>query len=186
MKIILASNSPRRKQLFAGLDLPFEVRIIDGIDESYPKDLPAEQVAEAIACSKASFYEPANDEIILTADTTVVIEDTVLGKPANREEAIEMLRMLSGKTHRVITGVCLKSVCKQKNFSVISEVTFKDLLDSEIFYYVDRYKPFDKAGAYGIQEWIGFIGVSKLNGSYFNVMGLPVQRIYEELHAAFL
>ncbi len=166
--------------------MPFEVRIIDGIDESYPKDLPAEQVAEAIACSKASFYEPANDEIILTADTTVVIEDTVLGKPANREEAIEMLRMLSGKTHRVITGVCLKSVCKQKNFSVISEVTFKDLLDSEIFYYVDRYKPFDKAGAYGIQEWIGFIGVSKLNGSYFNVMGLPVQRIYEELHAAFI
>ncbi len=181
MPLILSSNSPRRKELLAGLDIPFEVRVIEDIDESYPDTLPAGEIAEYIAQKKAAAYEVGNDEVLITADTIVVLDDQILGKPANAEEAKQMLRSLSGKTHHVITGVCLKSCDKQRHFSVISEVTFKTLAEEEISYYVETYKPFDKAGAYGIQEWIGYIGVTGLSGSYFNVMGLPVQRIYEEL-----
>ena len=181
MPLILSSNSPRRKELLAGLDIPFEVRVIEDIDESYPDTLPTGEIAEYIAQKKAAAYEVGNDEVLITADTIVVLDDQILGKPADAEEAKQMLRSLSGKTHHVITGVCLKSRDQQHHFSVISEVTFKTLAEEEINYYVENYKPFDKAGAYGIQEWIGYIGVTGLSGSYFNVMGLPVQRIYEEL-----
>ena len=181
MPLILSSNSPRRKELLAGLDIPFEVRVIEDIDESYPDTLPTGEIAEYIAQKKAAAYEVGNDEVLITADTIVVLDDQILGKPADAEEAKQMLHSLSGKTHHVITGVCLKSRDQQHHFSVISEVTFKTLAEEEISYYVENYKPFDKAGAYGIQEWIGYIGVTGLSGSYFNVMGLPVQRIYEEL-----
>ncbi|MCR5131224.1 MAG: Maf-like protein [Prevotella sp.] len=185
MKLILSSNSPRRRELLAGLDIPFEVRVLKGIDESYPDSLPPEETAVFIAREKSEAYEVAEDEVLITADTIVVVDNNILGKPANADEAKEMLRMLSGKSHHVITGVCLKGYDKQSCFSVISEVTFKELSDSEIDYYVTHYKPFDKAGAYGIQEWIGYIGVTSLSGSYFNVMGFPVQRIYEELKNTF-
>ena len=182
-KIILASNSPRRKELLAGLDVQFEVRIIPGIDESYPDILPTMEIAEYIAQKKAKAYREtmADDELIITADTIVVLDDKVLGKPKDAEEARCMLHALSGKTHQVVTGVVLTTKELQKHFSVVSNVTFKTLSDNEIDYYVDTYKPMDKAGAYGIQEWIGYVGVTRLEGSYFNVMGLPVQRIYEAM-----
>lgn len=204
-KIILASNSPRRKELLAGLDLPFEVKVIQGIDESYPASLDAYQVAEYISRKKAEAYRPLLDGtnassedsadaqlLILTADTVVIApteneqndqegKGVILGKPRDAEDAHRMLRMLSGKTHHVVTGVCLTTGQAQRQFSVVTEVTFKPLSDEEIDYYIEHYKPFDKAGAYGIQEWIGYIGCTGLKGSYFNVMGLPVQRIYEEL-----
>ena len=182
-KIILASNSPRRKELLAGLDVQFEVRIIPGIDESYPDTLPTMEIAEYIAQKKAKAYREtmADDELIITADTIVVLDDKVLGKPKDAEEARCMLHALSGKTHQVVTGVVLTTKELQKHFSVVSNVTFKTLSDNEIDYYVDTYKPMDKAGAYGIQEWIGYVGVTRLEGSYFNVMGLPVQRIYEAM-----
>lgn len=182
-KIILASNSPRRKELLAGLDVQFEVRIIKGIDESYPATLPTKEIAGYIALKKAAAYREtmANDELVITADTIVVLGDEVLGKPKDAADARRMLHELSGKTHQVITGVVLTTKEQQKHFSVVSNVTFKELSDSEIDYYVDTYKPMDKAGAYGIQEWIGYVGVTRLEGSYFNVMGLPVQRIYEAM-----
>ena len=184
-KLILASNSPRRKELLAGLDIPFEVHVLQGVDESYPKSLPSEQVAEFIATQKAKAYEVNPDEIVITADTVVVVDDEILGKPADEEDAKDMLRKISGKSHHVITGVCLKGYDKQKSFSVDTEVTFKVLQDSEIDYYIKHYRPFDKAGAYGIQEWIGYIGVTSIQGSYFNVVGLPVQRIYNDLSRNF-
>lgn len=183
--IILASNSPRRKELLAGLDIPFEVRVLDDIDESYPHDLPTKEIAGYISKKKADAYQQtmAADELIITADTIVVLGQEVMGKPKDAAEAHRMLRELSGKTHQVITGVCLTTKERQTCFSVETDVTFKDLTDEEIHYYVEHYRPFDKAGAYGIQEWIGYIGVTGMNGSYFNVMGLPVQRIYEALKA---
>ena len=180
-KLILSSNSPRRKELLVGLDIPFEVKVLSGIDESYPEGLGVEEIPQYIAMEKAAAYDIAEDEIVITADTVVVLGDTILGKPVDENDAKNMLRALSGNTHRVVTGVCITSADKQRKFSVVSEVTFKVLLESEIDYYVNRYRPFDKAGAYGIQEWIGYVGVTSLKGSYFNVMGLPVQRIYEEL-----
>ena len=208
-KIILASNSPRRRELLAGLDIPFEVKVIKGIDESYPESLDAYEVAEYISSKKAEAYRSLLDEepsekaseeqgedaaqtLILTADTVVIAptadeqndqegKGVILGKPKDEEDAVRMLRMLSGKTHHVVTGVCLTTRSQQRHFSVTTEVTFKQLSDAEIRYYISHYKPFDKAGAYGIQEWIGYIGCTGLKGSYFNVMGLPVQRIYEEI-----
>ena len=182
-KVILASNSPRRKELLAGIDVKFEVRVIQDIDESYPSDLPTKNIAEYISHKKAAVYQQqmAPDELIITADTIVVLGDEVMGKPHDEADARRMLRELSGQTHQVITGVTLTTIQKQISFSVETDVTFKALSDSEIGYYVSHYKPFDKAGAYGIQEWIGHIGVTGLQGSYFNVMGLPVQRIYEAL-----
>ncbi len=194
-KIILASNSPRRKELLAGLDMPFEVKVLKGIDESYPSTLSPNETAQYIAAKKADAYRGllADGILILTADTVVIAptEDEqndkegrgiILGKPKDAEDAKRMLRMLSGKTHHVVTGVCLTTVKEQHQFSVTTEVTFKSLSEEEIEYYVSKYKPFDKAGAYGIQEWIGYIGCTGLKGSYYNVMGLPVQRIYEELN----
>ena len=199
-KIILASNSPRRRELLAGLDVNFEVKVLNGIDESYPDDLDAYQVAEFIAQKKAEAYRSllneeessAEENLILTADTVVIApaaneqndqegKGIILGKPKTADDAVRMLRMLSGKTHHVVTGVCLATKEEQRHFSVTTEVSFKELTDWEINYYISHYKPFDKAGAYGIQEWIGYIGCTGLNGSYFNVMGLPVQRIYEEM-----
>ena len=199
-KIILASNSPRRRELLAGLDVNFEVKVLNGIDESYPDDLDAYQVAEFIAQKKAEAYRSllneeessAEENLILTADTVVIApaaneqndqegKGIILGKPKTADDAVRMLRILSGKTHHVVTGVCLTTKEEQRHFSVTTEVSFKELTDWEINYYISHYKPFDKAGAYGIQEWIGYIGCTGLNGSYFNVMGLPVQRIYEEM-----
>ena len=182
-KLILASNSPRRKELLAGLDVQFEVRVLQGIDEGYPATLPTAEIAEYIAQKKAAAYREtiAADELVITADTIVVLDDEVLGKPKDAADARRMLRELSGRTHQVITGVVLTTRERQEHFSVVSDVTFKQLTDSEIDYYVDTYRPMDKAGAYGIQEWIGYVGVTRLEGSYFNVMGLPVQRIYEAL-----
>ncbi len=182
-RIILASNSPRRRELLSGLGISYEVRTLPGIDESYPADLPVEQIAEYIAAEKAAAYQRqmASGELIITADTIVVVAGEVMGKPHDADDARRMLRKLSNCTHQVITGVCLTTVEKQRRFSVITDVTFKALTDDEIDYYITNYRPFDKAGAYGIQEWIGYIGVTGLHGSYFNVMGLPVQRIYMEL-----
>lgn len=230
-KIILASNSPRRKELLAGLDIPFEVKVLKGIDESYPDTISAYETAQYIAAKKAEAYrslllgktasaetesgdslsgnsssdnsssdnsssDNSSSEVspllILTADTVVIAptaneqndlegRGVILGKPKDAEDAKRMLRMLSGKTHHVVTGVCLTTSTAQRQFSVTTEVTFKSLSDEEISYYIEHYKPFDKAGAYGIQEWIGYIGCTGLKGSYYNVMGLPVQRIYEEL-----
>ena len=184
-KIILCSNSPRRRELIAGLDIPYEIKVIGGIDESYPDDLDVMKVAEYVACKKAAAYTASDDEIVLTADTIVVVDGKILGKPHDKEDAKQMLRTISGKTHHVVTGVCLKSSAKQSQFSVVSEVTFKWLKEREIDYYVDKYSPLDKAGAYGIQEWIGYVGVTSIRGSYYNVMGLPVQRIYEELTSMY-
>lgn len=182
-KIILASNSPRRRELLAGIDVPFEIRVIDGIDESYPDTLPTKDIAEYISKKKAAAYREtmAVDELVITADTIVVLGSQVMGKPHDADEACYMLRQLSGQTHQVITGVTLTTKDRQMSFSVETDVTFKTLSDEEIDYYVIHYCPFDKAGAYGIQEWIGHIGVTGMSGSYFNVMGLPVQRIYEAL-----
>ena len=182
-QIVLASNSPRRRELLAGLGFPFEVRVLEGIDESYPHDLPVSEVALYIAGKKAEAYRQAitDDELIITADTVVIVGDEILGKPVDEADAVRMLRELSGRTHQVTTGVCLLSSDQESRFAVTTDVTFKTLTDEEIQYYVSHYKPFDKAGAYGIQEWIGYIGVTGLHGSYYNVMGLPVQRIYSEL-----
>ena len=183
LHLILASNSPRRRELLAGLGLDFEVRVIKDIDETYPLDLPVEQIPVYISSQKAKAYQESirDDELVITADTVVIVGKNVLGKPHNREEACDMLRMISGRTHQVITGVCLTSNEIHRSLSVSTDVTFKSLAEQEIEYYVDQYKPYDKAGAYGIQEWIGYIGVTSLHGSYFNVMGLPVQRIWQEL-----
>ena len=198
-KIILASNSPRRRELLAGLDVNFEVKVLRGIEESYPEDLDAYDVAEFIAQKKADAYrslldgdEASDDLLILTADTVVIApaadeqndqegKGIILGKPQNADDAVRMLKMLSGKTHHVVTGVCLTTKKEQRKFSVCTEVSFKEFEEWEINYYITHYKPFDKAGAYGIQEWIGYIGCTGLKGSYFNVMGLPVQRIYAEM-----
>lgn len=182
-KIILASNSPRRKELLAGLDLQFEVRVLQDIDESYPHDLPTLKIAEFISKKKADAYVEtmADDELVITADTVVILGDKVMGKPHDEADAKRMLGELSGRTHQVATGVTLSTKERQMSFSVVTDVTFKQLSADEIDYYVRTYHPMDKAGAYGIQEWIGYIGVTALKGSYFNVMGLPVQRIYEAL-----
>ncbi|MCI7311033.1 MAG: Maf-like protein [Prevotella sp.] len=186
-KLILSSNSPRRKELLAGLGLPFDVRLIDDIDESFPQDLNPLEVAAFISQKKAAAYKRTlhSQEVIITADTVVLCSGQILGKPRNEEDAHRMLRMLSGKVHQVVTGVTILSTEKEKTFSVVTDVTFKELTDEEITYYIHTYQPFDKAGAYGIQEWIGYVGVTQLQGSYFNVMGLPVQRIYEELKSYF-
>jgi len=181
--IVLASNSPRRKELLGGLGIDFEVRVLPDIEENYPDTLPVSEIAEYIACEKAAAYQQVMNvnDLVITADTVVVVDSEVLGKPHDVDDARSMLRKISGRSHQVITGVCLTTSKGQRRFSVVTNVTFKQLTDEEINYYIFTYKPFDKAGAYGIQEWIGYIGVTGLEGSYFNVMGLPIQRIYTEL-----
>ena len=182
-KIILASGSPRRKELLAGLGYDFDIRLLPGIDESYPDGLSGEEIAQHIARGKSAPYRDtmADDELIITADTIVYLDGQVLGKPKDEQDACQMLRNLSGKTHQVITGVTILTKTREKTFASVSQVTFANLTDEEIQHYVSHYHPTDKAGAYGIQEWIGFVGVTRIEGSYFNVMGLPVQRLYTEL-----
>jgi septum formation protein maf len=182
--IILASNSPRRKELLRGFDIAFDVRVQPDIAETYPESAAPADVAGYISREKANAYKDTitEHELIITADTVVIVGNKILGKPANNDEAKEMLRKISGRKHQVVTGVCLTTTEKQHCFSVSTDVTFKNLTEKEIEYYVETYSPLDKAGAYGIQEWIGYVGVTALEGSYFNVMGLPVQRIWEELN----
>ena len=183
-RIVLASNSPRRRELLAGLGIDFEVRVLPDIDESYPEGkLATADIPRYIAEKKAEAYldRMGSDELIITADTVVIVGDEVLGKPADGDEARVMLGKISGRTHQVVTGVCIVTCGRRKSFSVSTDVTFKVLTDEETDYYISEYRPFDKAGAYGIKEWIGYVGVTGLEGSYFNVMGLPVQRIYSEL-----
>lgn len=182
--IILASNSPRRRELLRGLDIAFDVRVQPDIAEDYPADTAPADVAGYISCEKADAYKDtiAENELVITADTVVIVENEILGKPHDDAEAKEMLHKISGRKHQVVTGVCLTTTEKQRCFSVSTDVTFKNLKEEEIDYYIETYSPLDKAGAYGIQEWIGYIGVTALEGSYFNVMGLPVQRIWEELN----
>ena len=185
--IVLGSNSPRRRELLAGLGFPFEVSVLPGVSEDYPASLPLMEIAAYIAREKAGAYRARLDEetLLITADTVVICGDEVLGKPRDAADAFRMLQLLSGRTHQVVTGVCLTTASRQRAFSVVTDVTFKQLSEEEIRYYVQTFRPFDKAGAYGIQEWIGYIGVTGLSGSYYNVMGLPVQRIYEELCTQF-
>ena len=182
-KIILASNSPRRKELLSGLGVDYEVKTLPDVDESYPDGLSGEEIAKHIARGKAEAYRSLiqADELVITADTIVWLDGTVMGKPKDEEEAKDMLMRLSGKTHQVITGVCLTTASMQKTFATVTDVIFATLTDEEVDYYVTRYQPMDKAGSYGVQEWIGFVGVENLSGSYFNVMGLPIQRLYTEL-----
>lgn len=181
--IILASNSPRRKELLSGLEFNYEIKILPDIDESFPTNLRGEDIAKYIAKEKADAYKDniKEDTLLITADTIVLLGDKVYGKPKGENEAKQMLHELSGNTHKVVTGVCITTKLKQHVFSVSSEVRFAQLEDEEIDHYVSKYKPFDKAGAYGIQEWIGYIAVEYISGSYFNIMGLPVQRLYQEL-----
>lgn len=180
--IILASSSPRRISLMRDTGFKFEIRNIS-VDEEYPSDLKATDVAIYLACKKSDYFkEVLNDELIITADTTVCLDGEIIGKPKDREDAVNILKKLSGNKHSVITGVCLKMKDKVISFSECTYVYFKDLNDEEINYYVDNFKPYDKAGAYGIQEWIGYIGVEKIEGSFFNVMGLPIHRLYNEIN----
>lgn len=189
--VVLASNSPRRKELLSGLGVNFSVKTLPDVDESFPDTLKGEEIPLFIARKKADAYkvlfssvtsnEVEEPLLIITADTIVWLEDEVLGKPANATEARAMLSKLSGKKHQVITGVCLTTASWQKSFAAVSEVQFSSLTEEEMDYYIQNYCPYDKAGAYGVQEWIGFIGVESIQGSYFNVMGLPIQRLYREL-----
>jgi septum formation protein len=182
-KVILASNSPRRKELLAGLGVDYEVRTLPDVDESYPETLQGADIPLYIAKEKADAYvammQPG--ELMITADTIVWLDGKVLGKPWDREDALQMLRTMSGRTHEVFTGVCITTTDWQRSFTAQTEVRFATLSEEEIAYYVDNFQPMDKAGAYGVQEWIGFIGVENISGSYYNIMGLPVQKLYREL-----
>lgn len=181
--IILASNSPRRQELLKGLDIDFQIRVLPDLEESFPEELEGEDIPVFIAQAKAEAYKAGilPNELVITADTIVWLEREVLGKPVDEADAMQMLRRLSGKTHQVITGVCLTTQDWQKSFAAVTEVTFDTLSDEEIDYYVKKYRPMDKAGSYGVQEWIGFVAAKNINGSFFNVMGLPIQRLYQEL-----
>ncbi|MGV0922932.1 Maf family nucleotide pyrophosphatase [Empedobacter tilapiae] len=180
--IILASQSPRRKELLAGLGLQFSTISLN-IDETFDRnEFKKEQITEYLSAKKAKAYtDIQSNDLIITSDTTVWVDDESLEKASNREEAYEMIKKLSGKRHSVYTSVTIRSLEKEVTFSDETQVTFADLTDDEIYFYIDNYKPFDKAGAYGVQEWIGYIGVENMNGSYFNVMGLPTHKLYKEL-----
>ena len=182
-KIVLASASPRRRELLENMGLKFEIRP-RSVREDFPPGLKKEDVALFLSEKKAGDFAPdeiADNEIIIAADTIVCLGDATLNKPGDRDHAIEMLTLLSGKKHEVITGVCLRTISQTHSFFVSTDVYFKNLSRREIEYYVDHYKPFDKAGSYGIQEWIGYIGIEKIEGSYFNVVGLPTAKLYDEL-----
>ncbi len=183
-KLLLASASPRRRELLSALDADTEIVRVKDIDESYPEDISHRDVPEYIACKKRDAYDLSslkNDEILVTADTVVLLENRVLGKPSTTHEAREMLRALSGRSHEVITGVTLSTSDKSISFSTSTLVHFSELSEEEIEYYVAKYAPLDKAGAYGIQEWIGYIGIKGIEGCYYNVMGLPVHDLYEHI-----
>lgn len=178
--IILGSQSPRRKELLSGLNIDFEVKSID-VDETYPKTMVGVDIPMYLAQKKASAYVLNDNDLLVTADTIVWYNGEVFGKPKDKAEAKRMLKTLSGQTHQVITGVCITTANRQKTFHVISDVRFSKFNDAEIDYYLENYQPYDKAGSYGVQEWIGYIGVERIEGSYYNVMGLPIQRLYNEL-----
>jgi len=182
-KVLLGSQSPRRKYLLEMLDISFDIDVID-YEEHFPEGMGHEETALFLAEGKA-FALPeksfSNNTLLITADTIVCFQREILGKPGSRSEAFDMLSMLSGEKHQVITGVCIRTLAKHHSFTASTAVWFKDLTKNEINYYIDQYRPYDKAGSYGIQEWIGYIGVQRIEGSYFNVMGLPVQHLYEEL-----
>jgi septum formation protein len=179
--VILASKSPRRQELLRQMDIDFRI-VLKEVDESYPEGLAPEEVAVYIAEQKArAFDEAVTDEIVLTADTIVCIDDQILGKPADAAHAVQMLRLLSGRVHRVVTGVCILHKGEMNKFFDVSEVFFRQLSDEEIQTYVDKYQPLDKAGAYGIQEWVGVTGIQRINGSYTNVVGLPTEKVYQQL-----
>ncbi|UEG52049.1 Maf family nucleotide pyrophosphatase [Mucilaginibacter daejeonensis] len=180
-KIILASKSPRRQELLRQMDVDFEV-VLKEVDESYPDGLTPEEVAIHIAEKKAKAYDgTVTDEAVLTADTIVTIDGLILGKPDDAQHAVEMLKLLSGRVHRVVTGVCIFYKGRYNLFHDVSEVFFRTLTDNEITTYVERYKPFDKAGSYGIQEWVGITGIQRIEGSYTNVVGLPTEKVYQQL-----
>lgn len=181
--IVLASKSPRRQELLKGIGVDFTI-LTKEVDENYPQRLPAIDVAPFLSLKKAKAFEDVelpDNYMVITADTVVIVENEILGKPKDRDDAVRMMNLLSGKMHKVVTGVTVHTKEKTKTFSVISKVTFETLDNQEVDYYIDNFKPYDKAGAYGVQEWIGYIGVSNVEGSYYNVMGLPTQRLYKVL-----
>ncbi len=181
--VLLASKSPRRRELLAALRVPFDVVTVGHVDENWPEDLAPHDVAQYLSLIKANAFRKLihDNELIITADTVVICDGKILGKPSGAEEAKEMLHFLSGKTHEVATGVTITSGNRQTSFTTVTEVNFAEIADEDIDYYVDNFTPFDKAGAYGIQEWIGCVAVKGINGSYYNVMGLPVHTLYNEL-----
>lgn len=181
--VLLASKSPRRRELLQQLRIPFKVISIGGVDESFPVDISPLDAAQYVSQKKAEAYREkiSGNEMIITADTMVVVDDLIFGKPKDSAQATEMLKTLSGRTHQVVTGVTISTLERMRAFSVVTNVTFAPIDDDDIRYYIENFQPFDKAGAYGIQEWIGCIAVSSINGSYYNVMGLPVHRLYHEL-----
>lgn len=181
--ILLASKSPRRRELLHLLRIPFKVVTIGGIDESYPSSIPLLDVPQYVSIVKADAFQKhiGDDELVITADTMVICGNFILGKPKDREDAVNMLMNLSGKTHQVATGVTISTKWKRTSFTTVTDVTFAEITEEEIRYYVDNYMPLDKAGAYGIQEWIGAVAVAGINGSFYNVMGLPIHRLYQEL-----
>lgn len=185
--IILASKSPRRKELLEMLDIPFEIKVKEGIDETYPADMPVIEVAEYISCLKGKAYASniKENELVITADTIVILEEKIYGKPHSIEDAIDMLMQLQGRTHTVASGVCVATKDKIVSFSTLTAVTFAPLTREEASWYVEKYRPLDKAGAYGIQEWIGCAAVAGIDGSFYNVMGLPVHQLYNVLKNDF-
>ena len=179
--IVLGSNSPRRRELLNDMGVKFRVEAIKGIDETYPENLPVEEIPVYLARIKAEGHAMQPNELLITADTIVVLDETVLGKPEGETDAHRMLRALSGRAHRVISGVCVSTVNRTESFADTSIVHFAELTDDEIDYYIKHYRPLDKAGAYGIQEWIGNIGISGIKGDFYNVMGLPTRKLYQLL-----
>ncbi|MBR2400833.1 MAG: septum formation protein Maf [Tidjanibacter sp.] len=182
-RLLLASKSPRRRALLEGCGLEFEIAEGREADETFPADMPALQVAEYLSGIKSDAWaeELAEGDLLITADTVVIAGGEILGKPHDKEDAVRMLRLLSGADHEVVTGVTLRTINRRRSFSCSSRVTFRTITDEEIDYYVDTYRPYDKAGAYGIQEWIGYVAITGIEGSFYNVMGLPVQRLWVEL-----
>lgn len=180
--VILASKSPRRQELLKGLDIEFKIRTMD-VEEIYPTDLPKEKVPEYLAELKAAAFdgELEDNDVLITSDTIVILGEQILEKPGSREEAIGMISQLAGNTHTVVTAVCITSNQKKVLFSNLTKVTFTPMSDEEIAYYIDQYQPFDKAGSYGCQEWLGYIGIEKLEGSFYSVMGLPLHQVYQAL-----
>ena len=179
--VVLGSNSPRRRELLNDMGVRFRVEAIKGIDETYPANLPVEEIPVYIARIKAEGHPLLPNELLITADTVVVLDEAVLGKPISEKDAHRMLRALSGRAHRVISGVCVSTIERVESFADTSIVHFAELTDEEIDYYIEHYRPLDKAGAYGIQEWIGNIGIQGINGDFYNVMGLPTRRLYQLL-----
>lgn len=182
-RIILGSGSPRRKELMAGLDIDFTVDTGNTFEEKYSPQTPHRQVPALMSqCKSHGFHRPlAEDEVLVTADTMVLLGETMLGKPHSREEAVSMLKALSGKTHEVITAVTIRDCHREETFEDSTLVSFRELSDEEIIFYIDTYKPFDKAGAYGVQEWIGYVAITGIRGSFYNVMGFPVHKVHTEL-----